>query len=273
MPNNAAVTPAAGGAQPAQPAAQNTWMGAILRMAFMWAVMQYFKQPAKDAVPAANGTASPGLFSTSSGPNPGGLGHYSPLFRKGAPVDMYVYLSEQPNIESYAKAEDQLIWSEKGVKLATEDSRKFTYVYHPSEVCVRMHTGCLRRACMRACMQTSQIRVENGRGQGLTLATPHASDVRAYASLPGLQAVQHNGSVYLHVLFARGGTPLDSEDPAYDEKLFFGTVHSGCMKGLYKLGRPRMPACSSLLFLSTLQHHAGCCQPVLLLLLLLPPQT
>lgn len=40
------------------------------------------------------------------------------------------------------------------------------------------------------------------------------------------QAVQRNGSVYMHVLFTQAGATLDRHDPEYNEDLICGSVHS-----------------------------------------------
>ncbi|GAX82575.1 hypothetical protein CEUSTIGMA_g10001.t1 [Chlamydomonas eustigma] len=40
------------------------------------------------------------------------------------------------------------------------------------------------------------------------------------------EAVQRNGSVYLHTLFAKAGLPINPSDPDYDESMLFGNVHN-----------------------------------------------
>ena len=40
------------------------------------------------------------------------------------------------------------------------------------------------------------------------------------------QAVQHNGSVYLHMLFAPATAPIFPDEPDYDESRVFGQVFS-----------------------------------------------
>lgn len=37
-----------------------------------------------------------------------------------------------------------------------------------------------------------------------------------------LQHVQNNGSVFMHVVFAKAGHTLDPKDPDYDEAVVFG---------------------------------------------------
>ena len=38
--------------------------------------------------------------------------------------------------------------------------------------------------------------------------------------------MQNNGSVYLHVLFAKAGMPVYADEPDYNENVVFGLVHS-----------------------------------------------
>eukprot|EP00798_Chlamydomonas_sp_ICE-L_P003321 gene3321-13351_t len=40
------------------------------------------------------------------------------------------------------------------------------------------------------------------------------------------EAVQNNASLYLHVIFAKSGIPIDPVDPNYDESMVFGRVHN-----------------------------------------------
>eukprot|EP00983_Pelagomonas_calceolata_P013911 445504-Pelagomonas_calceolata.AAC.3 len=37
-----------------------------------------------------------------------------------------------------------------------------------------------------------------------------------------MQAVQHNGTLYMHVVFAKTGRTINPDDPEYDEDLVFG---------------------------------------------------
>lgn len=39
------------------------------------------------------------------------------------------------------------------------------------------------------------------------------------------QALKHNGSLYVHVFFARSGYPPDPNDPEYDSLSAFGRTH------------------------------------------------
>lgn len=59
---------------------------------------------------------------------------------------------------------------------------------------------------------------------GLEVAT---SEPRNYSLVyEPSQAVQRNGSVYLHVLFAQAGVPLTHQHPDFNEDLIFGSVHN-----------------------------------------------
>lgn len=37
-----------------------------------------------------------------------------------------------------------------------------------------------------------------------------------------MQAVQRNGTLYMHVVFAKTGKTIDPDDPGYNEELVFG---------------------------------------------------
>lgn len=41
-----------------------------------------------------------------------------------------------------------------------------------------------------------------------------------------MQAVQNNGSVYLHAVFAKAGATINPADPDYDKDVVFGRPYS-----------------------------------------------
>lgn len=45
------------------------------------------------------------------------------------------------------------------------------------------------------------------------------------SSLSWLQAVQNNGSLYIHTVFLPSGLPLDPTDPEYDASAVLITTH------------------------------------------------
>jgi hypothetical protein len=110
---------AAGGQQ--QPAAQgglSTVINTLLRYALIWWVMSYFRA----GQPGSSGSsATPGSMS-------------APLFRRGEPVDMYVYLSESPEMRLADRADAALIWHVPELSLAVSPERTASYNYTPSEV-------------------------------------------------------------------------------------------------------------------------------------------
>eukprot|EP00775_Hariotina_reticulata_P011130 gene11130-11284_t len=112
MPPQAAVAPA--GAQPGQQQQQGglkQLLGTLIRFGVMWYVMNMFKGNQQQA-----------------GKSPADMS--APLYRKGDLLDMYVYVSEAPYLES---SQAELIWSQTEVGLATTADRKFTWNYTPSE--------------------------------------------------------------------------------------------------------------------------------------------
>lgn len=58
------------------------------------------------------------------------------------------------------------------------------------------------------------------------LEVPFLTCYRAQITSTHTQAVQRNGSVYMHVLFTQAGATLDRHDPEYNEDLICGSVHS-----------------------------------------------
>jgi hypothetical protein len=82
-------------------------------------------------------------------------------------------------------------------------------------------------------------RWEGGRGEARQAAistharSDHCASCMCQAAFPSLlpcmsclQAVQNNASLYVHVLFASAGLPIDHTDPEYNEGQVFGSVHS-----------------------------------------------
>lgn len=90
----------------------NQLLGTLIRFGLMWYVMNMFKGNQQQA-----------------GKSPADMS--APLYRKGDLLDMYVYVSEAPYLES---SQAELIWSQTEVGLATTADRKFTWNYTPSEV-------------------------------------------------------------------------------------------------------------------------------------------
>jgi hypothetical protein len=87
-------------------------LATILRMAFMWYVMNWMKggqQGGKDAGPLTK-----------------------PVFGRGDLFDMYAFVSESPYPQQLSW--DQPIWVEKAVQFATDAPRASNYTYIPSTV-------------------------------------------------------------------------------------------------------------------------------------------
>lgn len=112
MAQPAAVQPAGprGNQQQQQPG--NQLFATIARFAIMWWLMSYMRGNQQQQQTPAGAAA--------------------PLYRKGDPLDMYVYISEQPYLHDRSEAE--LIWTQQEVGLATTTERKSTYTYSPSRV-------------------------------------------------------------------------------------------------------------------------------------------
>jgi hypothetical protein len=90
-------------------------------MAFMWWLMSWF-------------TGKGGGQNNLKNRDPATL--TLPMFQKGEPVDLYVFLSEKPQYPGgglHPKFSD-LIWEEKSIRLAEADPRNITYDYKPSSV-------------------------------------------------------------------------------------------------------------------------------------------
>ncbi len=93
-------------------------LGTVLRMAFMWMLMAWFKGQGntKGAV-----SKEPHRFS-------------APKFAKGDLVDMYVFLMERPVATGGRYDLAELVWSETGIGLGLKDTRKLAFTYEPSPV-------------------------------------------------------------------------------------------------------------------------------------------
>ncbi|KAG1679660.1 hypothetical protein FOA52_006177 [Chlamydomonas sp. UWO 241] len=61
---------------------------------------------------------------------------------------------------------------------------------------------------------------------GLPLGMEMEQRNTTYLYTPSEAVQSHNGSVYLHVVFAKAGMPIDSSDPDYKEFDVFGSVHN-----------------------------------------------
>lgn len=170
--DNAPVVAAAAGAQGAaaagaRPAAQGGFggiIGTILRMGVMWYVMNMMKGNKQAPPPpprSAEGSISGGGLGGAGLPAPSE--YVYPAFERHALMDLYLFISEQPYYHDMRFDMSELVWSETGLHLASNDDvRKYSYLYEPSE------------------------------------------------------AVQRNGSVYVHVVLAKAGEPLQPDEPGYD---------------------------------------------------------
>ncbi|GBF90245.1 hypothetical protein Rsub_03378 [Raphidocelis subcapitata] len=105
--------PAEGQQQPQ--AAGGSFLSGLLRMAVMWYLFNMFK---------------PGGQTKTAG-GAGAVGTVRPLYVRGELLDLRVFLSEAPRLESFK--DGQLIWQQNNVPLGTAPESKFTYTYTPSE--------------------------------------------------------------------------------------------------------------------------------------------
>lgn len=124
----AAAAPAAAGAGGDAAAGQQQrgplqgMLGGVLRMMFMWWLMNWMKG---GKVPPAK----PGAEGVLSSPS-----HTYPLYQKGDLVDFYAFVSERPGFPNHDFDMAELVWSETGIRLAEPDTRKYSFVYEPSPV-------------------------------------------------------------------------------------------------------------------------------------------
>ena len=58
---------------------------------------------------------------------------FAPQYSRGTPLDMYVFLSEQPSFSQFSDSK-ALVWAEKSFSLGTEPDRKRNITFYPSEV-------------------------------------------------------------------------------------------------------------------------------------------
>ncbi len=91
----------------------------VLRIAFLYFIMNFFK-------------------GNQSGQSTGGatVAQTVPIWSRGEPVDFYVYISEQSDLQDRSSA--QLVWEQKSVPLATGNPELLLETtYTPSEVGLR----------------------------------------------------------------------------------------------------------------------------------------
>lgn len=63
----------------------------------------------------------------------------------------------------------------------------------------------------------------------LALQCQHSTPPRLWGTLTHcLQAVQRNGTLFMHVVFAKVGRTIDPDDPEYDEEHLFGRTEREC---------------------------------------------
>ncbi|GIL55662.1 hypothetical protein Vafri_11205 [Volvox africanus] len=124
-----AAAVAAGAAAPGDPGQQQQrqqqgGLGQILGMVLRVGVMMYFFNSMKGNKPPPR---------DQQGQQAGGIGEYSyPAFKRGAKVDMHLFLTENFHRGHRIKT-SELIWSEEGVIMGDNTlKRKHTYIYKPS---------------------------------------------------------------------------------------------------------------------------------------------
>lgn len=117
MPPAAAAGAAQGGAQQGgqQQNGVGNFLSGLIRMGMMWYMFNMFKGGGQQP---ATGPAAAQL---------------KPLYARGEPVDMRVFLYERPYLHDYSKG--VLVWQETDIPLGTAKERRLNYTYHPSEVC------------------------------------------------------------------------------------------------------------------------------------------
>jgi hypothetical protein len=139
-----------------------------------------------------------------------------PQFPKGHPLDMHLFLTEQPEWRAAAQAE-QPIWVASDVPLAEPGvTREFDYVYRPSEVGAGSGAGSWDAACSCGCW--CQPGVHSAAATSLFVVGYVVwPDLQApdCCTLPWVaQAVQNNGSVYVHLVFTpTGASPNPTGEP------------------------------------------------------------
>ena len=146
---------------------------------------------------------------------------FAPHFPKGTSLDMSVFLSESPSFSDFSGSKP--LWQETDIQLGLAGQRSLNVTYRPSQVSplslhlprpllLDSHTArCRGLMLVQRCM----------RGYAGALVRHRCSCSMSTVSWP-LQAVQRNGSVYLHAYFAPSGLALDPTDPFYQNSTVFG---------------------------------------------------
>ncbi|CAL8463959.1 g3494 [Coccomyxa elongata] len=112
-PTAAPAAPNAAGGQQQGQQRQNPLFG-ILRMVAMWWMFKTFFGGGGQKKPLTRQEL------------------LAPQYSRGTPLDMYVFLSEQPSFSHFSDSK-ALVWSEKSFSLGTEPDRKKNITYFPSE--------------------------------------------------------------------------------------------------------------------------------------------
>jgi hypothetical protein len=121
MPDAPAVAAAAGAAEAAGGNRQQgggSILSTVLRMAFMWWLMSWFKGGSQTKTAM---TKEPHKFSM-------------PKFHKGDLMDLYVFMMETPDVPHGRYSMADLVWGETAVRLAETDPRNVSHTFEPSVV-------------------------------------------------------------------------------------------------------------------------------------------
>jgi hypothetical protein len=128
---------------------------------------------------------------------------------------------------------------EKAIQYSTSAPRTSNYTYLPSAVsAARCTAGCSSVAELFPWASAARRRAGAGRPSLASLRRGRHTPVTPPPLLqPTAQAVQHNGSVYMHVLFVKAGLPVDPAHPDFQEGTAFKKVQSRWQRRSLRAGR------------------------------------